>query len=164
MRPRKKIKLEEYIDFHENPLQPDLTINHINQIINMHGFIKLHNRPKKELLDALSSIDEKLSPLRSTVQESISSCAFLSIEEVKEDLAALEWQECPVQSIMTAKPVEEDPADGGIWFLSSAAFARIKRKMRTKSRKRKSIQAVVEALPPLVSVEDGYGFLQIGSC
>ncbi|RWR94303.1 putative pathogenesis-related protein isoform X1 [Cinnamomum micranthum f. kanehirae] len=134
MRSRTKIKLEEYIDFHENRLQPDLTINQINQIINMHGFIKLHNRPKKELLDALSSIDEMMSPLRSTVQESISSCAFLSIEEVKEDLAVLEWQECPVQSIMTAKPVEEDPTDGEIWHLSSAAFARIKRKMRTKSK------------------------------
>ncbi|XP_058076548.1 uncharacterized protein LOC131225126 [Magnolia sinica] len=109
MRTRAKLTLENYIDFYENPQNYDiLTIHLLNQIIAMHGFIKLHNRPKKELVDAMNSIDALLPPLRSTLKENISSCAFLTLEQVNEDLAKLEWQECPVQSIETLKSVEEN--------------------------------------------------------
>ncbi|RWR95232.1 putative pathogenesis-related protein isoform X1 [Cinnamomum micranthum f. kanehirae] len=104
-----KLNLEQYISFHENPQRTDLTINCLNQIILMHGFIKIYNRTKKDVIDALNSIEPMLIlPQRSTLKEEICSSAFLSLEQVKEDLEVLEWKECPVQSIHTLKSVEEN--------------------------------------------------------
>ncbi|KAJ8620505.1 hypothetical protein MRB53_029034 [Persea americana] len=104
-----KLNLEQYISFRENPQRTDLTINCLNQIILMHGFIKIYNHTKKDVIDALNSIEPMLiSPHRSTLKEEICSSAFLSLEQVKEDLEVLEWKECPVQSIHTLKSAEEN--------------------------------------------------------
>lgn len=49
-----------------------------------------------------------MPPRRSTLKEKISSSAFLSLEQVKEDLEVLEWSECPLRSIRTLKSAEEN--------------------------------------------------------
>ncbi|XP_010267960.1 PREDICTED: uncharacterized protein LOC104605054 [Nelumbo nucifera] len=106
MKEKRSINLEDYESFLENPHHHDLTIKQLNQIIHMHGFNKLHRRPKRDLMDALSTID-LLVPLRSTLYGSISSFASLTPEQLNEDLKDLEWQECPVQSIETVKKLTE---------------------------------------------------------
>ncbi|KAJ8620502.1 hypothetical protein MRB53_029031 [Persea americana] len=89
-----KLNLEQYISFRENPQRTDLTIHCLNQ---------------KDVINALNSIEPMLiSPQRSTLKEEICSSAFLSLEQVKEDLEGLEWKECPVQSIHTLKSAEEN--------------------------------------------------------
>lgn len=61
------------------------------------------------MIDALNSIESMLIlPQRSTLKEEICSSAFLSLEQVKEDLEVLEWKECHVQSIHTLKSAEEN--------------------------------------------------------
>ncbi|XP_043725947.1 uncharacterized protein LOC122672549 [Telopea speciosissima] len=99
---RVSIDLETYEGFLQNPYDQFFTNDQLNQIIYMHGFSKLHRHPKKDLIGTLSTMD-LLIPLRSTLKESVSSYASLSIEQVKEDLDVLEWQECPVQSVETVK-------------------------------------------------------------
>ncbi|XP_077219476.1 uncharacterized protein LOC143853550 [Tasmannia lanceolata] len=142
MKGKKVLKLEEYMGFYENPQNQELTLRQLNQIIEMHGFIKLHNRPKKDLQTALDSI-ELQNPMRSTLNKNISSHAFLTLESVKVDLDALEWQECPVQSIETLSF-----AGDNLWtdqesylFEPNSVFGTVTRKSRTKRRKRDAMEA-----------------------
>ncbi|XP_042479244.1 uncharacterized protein LOC122060124 [Macadamia integrifolia] len=105
---QRTIDLETYEGFLQNPHYQYPTINQLNQIIHMHGFTKLHRRPKRVLIDALSMMD-LLIPLRSTLKERVSSSyASLPIEQVKEDLDILEWQECPVRSVETVKQPQQE--------------------------------------------------------
>ncbi|KAK9287698.1 hypothetical protein L1049_016136 [Liquidambar formosana] len=94
-----KIRLEDYHSFLENPYSKDITNEQLNQIIQMNGFIRLHRRPKKELLDALSTV-HLITPQRSTLNETVSPYGSSpTIDQVNGDLDALTWQEYPVQSI-----------------------------------------------------------------
>ncbi|XP_058082123.1 uncharacterized protein LOC131230290 [Magnolia sinica] len=149
-RAKRQVTLEEYVNFHENPQHPNLTIKCLLQIIRMHGFIKLHNRPKKDILDALNSIDMLIPPLRSTLNENISSNAYLSLDQVNKDLAALEWQECPVQSVATMEWVEENQLASDQDHLqiicgqpatrNALAASTPVRKLRSKRRKRNFVK------------------------
>uniref|UniRef100_A0A5B7C292 DUF7787 domain-containing protein n=1 Tax=Davidia involucrata TaxID=16924 RepID=A0A5B7C292_DAVIN len=108
MRRTQKISLEEYVNFIDSQKQIDLTVNHLNQIIEMHGFKKIHKAPKRVLIDAVNSID-LVDPSRSTLEDNnISSCAFITSEEAIKDLADLNWQECSVTFIQTLNSVNYD--------------------------------------------------------
>ncbi|XP_077218724.1 uncharacterized protein LOC143852941 isoform X2 [Tasmannia lanceolata] len=138
-RAKKKLTLEEYVNFHENPQNNSLSVKLLCKIVNMHGISKLSNAPKKDLMNALNSID-LINPLRSTLKENnISSDAFLNLETVKEDLAALEWQECPVASIETLKSAEENmlAADLSVICPSSSSTKDVGIDKEIKSKRKK---------------------------
>ncbi|RHN61830.1 hypothetical protein MtrunA17_Chr4g0040871 [Medicago truncatula] len=93
-----KICLEDYIHLLHSRHTVDLTMNQLNQVIRIHGFKKIHHAPKKVLTDAVDAIDLVDLP-RSTLSESISAFAVLTVEEAVADLSDLNWQECCVTSI-----------------------------------------------------------------
>ncbi|KAL5701811.1 hypothetical protein ACHQM5_027108 [Ranunculus cassubicifolius] len=94
--------LEDYINFHGNHHTPFLSRDSLNQIIQMHGFQKLHNSRKKDVRHALSTVD-LVSPYRSSLAKNVSACASLSIEDVRNDLDVLQWEKCSIHSIKTFK-------------------------------------------------------------
>ncbi|KAK8586791.1 hypothetical protein V6N13_085813 [Hibiscus sabdariffa] len=94
-----KLSLEAYIDFLSSNKQLSLTVGSLNQIFSIHGFRRLKG-VKKELYDAVETLD-LIDPSRSTLRASISSNAWLTQEEVIEDLNCLDWQECCVTAIET---------------------------------------------------------------
>ncbi|KAF5207114.1 hypothetical protein FRX31_003300 [Thalictrum thalictroides] len=109
----KATSLEFYIKFLDNPKDTDLTVDQLNKIISMHGFRKLHRTKKKDILEALSSIELSV-PSRSTLKENITS-AFLPPEKTIEDLISLQWHECSVQSVETIgwnKKLSDSPPAG----------------------------------------------------
>ncbi|KAL4620569.1 hypothetical protein ACB092_06G164500 [Castanea dentata] len=95
-----KVSLENYIDFVLSNKQIDLTVNFLNQIINMHGFKRIHKVQKKVLTDAVNTLD-LVDPSRSTLNDNVSCFAFVTLEDVILDLYDLNWQECCVTSIQT---------------------------------------------------------------
>ncbi|KAG9459484.1 hypothetical protein H6P81_003992 [Aristolochia fimbriata] len=116
-RPREKMRpgrlsLENYDDFIQNPRQRnELSSWKLNEIIKMHGFNKLWNHKKTEILEAVCSIDDLMNSRRSTLKDStVSSEAFLSIGEVKQDLVNLEWQTCEVQTLQIVRLANEKNA------------------------------------------------------
>ncbi|XP_042478594.1 uncharacterized protein LOC122059691 [Macadamia integrifolia] len=110
MRGKTKLWLDNYETFLENRNENVLSVNHLNQIINMHGFAKLHRSPKDVLANSIGTIN-LLVPFRSTLElkDTVSPYAFLKTEEVIQDLSTLEWQECLVQSVETVRSGKGKP-------------------------------------------------------
>ncbi|KAG6530062.1 uncharacterized protein LOC122040227 [Zingiber officinale] len=100
----KSITLEEYAGFFHNPhLRHLLSHYQLNQIIVMHGFVKLHRWPKELILNAIESLD-LMPPERSTVRERLKASVpltMMSLEEAKQGIDALGWQECPLGSVLS---------------------------------------------------------------
>ncbi|XP_028104551.1 uncharacterized protein LOC114303617 [Camellia sinensis] len=116
-------------------MQLHLTVNLLNQIIDMHGFKKIHNTAKKVLIDAVNSM-ELMDPSRSTLnEENVSSCAHMTLEEAIKDLADLKWQECCVTSIQTLNSVNYDLVVHNTD--AEAESSKPKLKQKTRSRKRR---------------------------
>ncbi|XP_024023320.1 uncharacterized protein LOC21388300 [Morus notabilis] len=90
-----KISLEDYLRFLHSRNYSDLCVNFLNQIISMHGYKKIHKSPKKVLAEAVDKL-ALVNPCRSTLRERISPTASTTIDDVVEDLEALNWQECTV--------------------------------------------------------------------
>uniref|UniRef100_A0A0E0KCU5 DUF7787 domain-containing protein n=1 Tax=Oryza punctata TaxID=4537 RepID=A0A0E0KCU5_ORYPU len=63
---RPRLTLEDYILFFTTRSGHGLTMDHLNQIIFMHGFIKFHRQNKPVIVDALNKFD-LMRPRRSTV-------------------------------------------------------------------------------------------------
>ncbi|WOL15985.1 hypothetical protein Cni_G24767 [Canna indica] len=78
----------------------------------MHGLRQQYNRPKMHIIEGLTSI-ELMPPLRSTLEESIRSPAFLVADEIGADLADLGWQDCHIRSILTVDPQLGAQAENG---------------------------------------------------
>ncbi|XP_057956317.1 uncharacterized protein LOC131149678 [Malania oleifera] len=95
-----KISLDEYINLVEAHNINHFSIYYLNQIIDIHGFKKLRNRLRKVVVDAVDALD-LIDPSRSTLDQNISSRAFISLEEVIKDIAELNPGECPVTSMQT---------------------------------------------------------------
>ncbi|XP_014524407.1 uncharacterized protein LOC106780626 isoform X3 [Vigna radiata var. radiata] len=93
-----KVWLEDYLHFLHSRQTLHLTMNQLNQVIRIHGFKKIHNAPKKVLVEAVESLDLVDVP-RSTLRDSVSAFAAVALEEVVADLAELKWQECCVTSV-----------------------------------------------------------------
>ncbi|XP_072996772.1 uncharacterized protein [Typha latifolia] len=100
MKGGRNVTLEDYAFFLRNPNRHHLTVDQLNQIVFMHGLIKLHRHHKTVIVDSLFSLD-LMPPTQSTIRAGASPAALLSLEEVKQDIEALGWQECPVGSILT---------------------------------------------------------------
>ncbi|XP_038980464.1 uncharacterized protein LOC103700991 isoform X2 [Phoenix dactylifera] len=126
MKSETRITPEQYLHFYEDPWRSNLIRAHLNQIIVMHGFIKLHNVPKVLMQESLGSI-ELIPPTRSTLDEDISSGALLTMAEVAEDLAALGWNECAVRSLWTLKPAADlehfTAAESDLPFIAASSTA-----------------------------------------
>ncbi|EOA36456.1 hypothetical protein CARUB_v10011022mg [Capsella rubella] len=184
-RGEKKMSLEEYVDFFspENPV--DFTISHLNQIIHMHGFRKLHKAHKKivgEAVDSLNLIDPFRSTLKQTGAVSSSpSSSSLTLDEVITDIEALKWQECCLTSLQIinseSSSTSSAPApkrnqksnkrkkatgtttksgdENGITTVVS--FPALPRKIRTK-KTMKSITSLNEASAPLKPLSDNNSF------
>ncbi|XP_055801027.1 uncharacterized protein LOC129870317 [Solanum dulcamara] len=99
MKKSQKMTLEKYLDYIDSNKQFDLTIANLNEIISIHGFKKTKGQ-KKVLAEAVNTI-ELMDLRRSTLQEEISSEAFVSLDEAIKDLTHLNWQECCVTSLQT---------------------------------------------------------------
>ncbi|KAM7275989.1 hypothetical protein ACFE04_017855 [Oxalis oulophora] len=92
------ISLDEYMDLFLSNHFHHLTLTSLNQIINFHGFKKIHKTPKKVLIDALETI-QLMDPSRSTLHEPISPGQPMPAEDILADLNTLNWQECHVSSV-----------------------------------------------------------------
>ncbi|XP_027172462.1 uncharacterized protein LOC113772110 [Coffea eugenioides] len=109
-----KLTMEQYLDFIHSHKQLDLTVHHLNQIIDMHGFMKIRGPQKSLLLELVKSL-ELMDPSRSTLEDDgVSSDAFLSLDDVIKDLNELKWQECCVTSLQTLNSANlHHQRDGG---------------------------------------------------
>ncbi|XP_010931740.1 uncharacterized protein [Elaeis guineensis] len=159
---KRKLTLEDYVYFLNNLDSPRLNLDQLNQIVFMHGFIRF--RTKKEILANVSGFD-LMRPTRSTIRErGITSCAVLELEEVKDDIAAIGWQECPIGSLTTVRPlapapapvestaVEPEPEAASISSASAASHlgrlaAASSSSSGVKKRKRKPKTASLRSLP-----------------
>ncbi|KAJ0980587.1 hypothetical protein J5N97_008842 [Dioscorea zingiberensis] len=105
-----KLTLEEYASFFENPpLGSSFTISQLNQIVFMHGFLKLHHSTKEHILELIGTLD-LIPPIRPTIQHrnaSISS-ARLSADELQRDMEAIGWETCRVGSVLSIEPIVSD--------------------------------------------------------
>nr|XP_004305440.2 PREDICTED: uncharacterized protein LOC101297471 [Fragaria vesca subsp. vesca] len=95
-----KVYLEDYLLLLHSRSHLNLTVTHLNQIIHMHGFKKIHKVHKKLLSDAVNSLD-LVNPCRSTLHDYISPLVTVKTEDVMADLSDLNWQECHITSIET---------------------------------------------------------------
>ncbi|CAD6210913.1 unnamed protein product [Miscanthus lutarioriparius] len=117
---RPRLTLEDYIVFFTTRSGGGLNLHHLNDIIYMHGFAKLHRAPKPAMVDALRSV-ELMRPRRSTVPlnatapppgaaTAAAAAAVLSAEEVTRGIEDLGWRECPVGSILSVRAGMRSPA------------------------------------------------------
>ncbi|KAK9922744.1 hypothetical protein M0R45_031191 [Rubus argutus] len=97
---RDKLLLEDYLLLIQSRSHLHLTVTHLNQIISMHGYKKIHRVPKKFLSKAVSTLD-LVDPSRSTLRDYISPLVNNSLEDVIADFNDLNWQECCLTSIKT---------------------------------------------------------------
>lgn len=101
-----------------------------------------------------------MRPTRSTIREhGITSCAALELEEVKDDIAAIGWQECPIGSLTTVRPpaqalvestaAEQEPEAVSISSASTAShLGRLAASSSgVKKRKRRPKTASLRSLP-----------------
>ncbi|MQL80302.1 hypothetical protein Taro_012778 [Colocasia esculenta] len=134
------LSLENYMDFCDDPLRrPDLVIDQLNHAEIMHT------------LEAM----ELMQALRSTLDEGISRCASLTLDEVRRDIQAIGWQGCPLGSVQSmGLPHGEDAAAaaGAITIASpvsaitiaspvSAHSAAAREEQKEKKRKNKKEEA-----------------------
>lgn len=121
-------------------LQKALIFSRINRF-------SLTHVSQADLYEALSTID-LIKPQRSTLKDDYPPYddSALSLDQVKQDLQTLQWQECPVQSIHSIHPtVQDNPATSscsdGVCRGSAISSFTIRRK-RQRSGRRKRMCAV----------------------
>ncbi|KAI3908974.1 hypothetical protein MKW92_037963 [Papaver armeniacum] len=108
----KRLSIEDYVDFFQNPQQHYLNKQHLNQILSMHGYPKL-SVPRADLVEELKTLTME-SPFRSTLKEknTSASTSLLNPDEIKKDLATIRWNEWSIDSVQihrsgVSSPVEE---------------------------------------------------------
>ncbi|KAJ3684359.1 hypothetical protein LUZ61_013523 [Rhynchospora tenuis] len=108
---QKQLRFEDYLSLFQNGCADHLTVSQLNQIVFIHGFVKLWQHTKVDVIDAVSSL-HLIPPTRSTIcvtagiaQLSISCMPTLSLSELKKGIQEIEWQECPVGSVVSVNPV-----------------------------------------------------------
>ncbi|PUZ41386.1 hypothetical protein GQ55_9G500900 [Panicum hallii var. hallii] len=115
---RPRLTLEDYIVFFTTRSGKGLSLHHINQIIYMHAFAKLHRVPKPAMVDALGSV-ELMRPRRSTVPLNATApppgaapaaAGALSAGEATRDIEDIGWRECPVGSLLSVRAGLRSPA------------------------------------------------------
>ncbi|XP_022986041.1 uncharacterized protein LOC111483895 [Cucurbita maxima] len=104
-----KISLEDYLDFFSSDKQLFLPVAYLNQIIRMHGYMNIKGL-KNVVKEAVGTIN-LVNLSRSTLKESISSSASITLEDVISDLKNLEWQECSVTSVLNFSSWKQNNSD-----------------------------------------------------
>ncbi|XP_062213454.1 uncharacterized protein LOC133914353 [Phragmites australis] len=117
-----RLTLEDYILFFTTRSGQGLSLGHLNQIIYMHAFAKLHRENKTTIVDALKSVD-LMRPRRSTVSINATTpppgaapaaAAALSTEEATRDIEDIGWRECPVSSLLSVRAGLRAPAASSV--------------------------------------------------
>ncbi|OEL28676.1 hypothetical protein BAE44_0010304 [Dichanthelium oligosanthes] len=115
---RPRLTLEDYIVFFTSRSGKGLSLHHLNQIIYMHGFARLHRVTKPAMVDALRSL-ELMRPRRSTVPlnatappagAALPAAAALPVDEATRDIEDIGWRECPVGSLLSVRAGVRSPA------------------------------------------------------
>ncbi|KAF2938904.1 hypothetical protein DAI22_03g152700 [Oryza sativa Japonica Group] len=130
------LTLERYHRFFVDPWGTRLTIDHLNHIISMHGFVKLHRSNKGDIMRRLVGQVDLQPPRRSTLHraaEGPPSDAVIAADVVSADVDAIGWTECPIGSVAVLaaspgdapEPVEPDPRPAD--FVLAGRRARSKR-------------------------------------
>uniref|UniRef100_A0A803QJD2 DUF7787 domain-containing protein n=1 Tax=Cannabis sativa TaxID=3483 RepID=A0A803QJD2_CANSA len=143
-RSRAKMSLEEYIQFFHSRNYFNIPVQHLNQIISMHGYKKLHKVPKSVLIDAVSTLT-LVSPPRSTLNDiSSSPMVTITLDDVITDLNDLNWEEYSNQHHTNCsngkkrqKAVARDPKSNG-------GHQRVRRQKKAL-KKRKAIAKIYGA-------------------
>ncbi|XP_024185829.1 uncharacterized protein LOC112190610 [Rosa chinensis] len=113
-----KMSLDDYLLLLQSGSHLHLTVSHLNQIISMHGYKKIHKVHKKLLSDAVNSL-QLLNPCRSTLRDYISPFVTTKMDDVFADLSDLNWQDCCITSIHTLSSWEDQsppPPNGAVQF------------------------------------------------
>ncbi|XP_058002363.1 uncharacterized protein LOC131179509 [Hevea brasiliensis] len=116
------------------------------------------------MYDALSAID-LMKPQRSTLKDKLWPYdSSLSLDQMKEDLETLNWQECPVQSIETISQLESSGGSDVVSKSLPMSSFEISRKRRRSKRMRNiadngtaarcNIPPVLTWLAPMVLVQE----------
>ncbi|KAJ0980588.1 hypothetical protein J5N97_008843 [Dioscorea zingiberensis] len=144
-----KLTMEEYSFFLETFDRRFLSVDQLNQIVSMHGFARF--RTKKDILASLRPLSLML-PRRSTIGDTRISpfAAMLSVDEIKEDIGAIGWQDCPVNSVLSTRSGEE-------WLqeavsISSVAAPAAADQIRKKKKKKKMKNLLSIASPAAAAV------------
>ncbi|KAM0948459.1 hypothetical protein DsansV1_C06g0059611 [Dioscorea sansibarensis] len=108
-----KLSMEDYASFFENPhLRSSFTVPQLNQIIFMHGFMKLHHSTKEHILGLIETLD-LVSPIRSTIQQGGASTrgSRMLVDELQRDMETIGWGACRVGSVLSFErsPVSAAP-------------------------------------------------------
>ncbi|KAM5578307.1 hypothetical protein ABKV19_008558 [Rosa sericea] len=101
-----KMSLDDYLLLIQSRSHLHLTVSHLNQIISMHGYKKIHKVHKRLLSDAVNSL-ELVNPCRSTLRDYISPLVTTKKDDVIADLSDLNWQDCCITSIQTLSSWED---------------------------------------------------------
>ncbi|KAJ4780845.1 WRKY family transcription factor [Rhynchospora pubera] len=163
----KQLKFEDYLSFFHDHRAEMLTCSQLNQILSMHGFVKLTNHIKEDAMNAVYSLNLAI-PTRSTINNSI-CCPTppLSLEEMKRAIREIEWEECPIGSVVSFKPMGYCAASASLSLGVSSELVEIRKKEK-KAEKEKihdsNAGGVTKPLPvkkivhvPVISKEhDGY--------
>uniref|UniRef100_A0A0D9Z686 DUF7787 domain-containing protein n=1 Tax=Oryza glumipatula TaxID=40148 RepID=A0A0D9Z686_9ORYZ len=139
------LTLERYHRFFVDPWGTRLTIDHLNHIISMHGFVKLHRSNKGDIMRRLVGQVDLQPPRRSTLHraaEGPPSDAVIAADVVSADVDAIGWTECPIGSVAVLaaspgdapEPVEPDPRPAD--FVLAGRRARSKRSRSSAYRHR----------------------------
>ncbi|CAH9139527.1 unnamed protein product [Cuscuta epithymum] len=116
-RARGKLTVDEYLNFIDTNRQLDLTAPQLREIIDMHGFKAMRSASKNSVLEAVASM-ELIQLGRSTLQQQQQqemrgnwnhAAAAADMKSVKQDLAALKWEECCVTSLHTTTFSDSHP-------------------------------------------------------
>ncbi|CAH9074795.1 unnamed protein product [Cuscuta epithymum] len=111
-RARGKLTVDEYLNFIDTNRQLDLTAPQLREIIDMHGFKAMRSASKNSVLEAVASM-ELIQLGRSTLQQEMrgnwNHAAAADMKSVKQDLAALKWEECCVTSLHTTTFSDSHP-------------------------------------------------------
>ncbi|KAL5730772.1 hypothetical protein ACHQM5_003564 [Ranunculus cassubicifolius] len=141
-----KATIDGYIKFRENPKASNFNKVILTKIVSIHGIPMkwAADKKKEEIIEMLSSIDLR-DPFRSTLKENISSSAALSLTEVVRYLDFLQWNECPVQSLVTVvaameKVSKDNTADFG--SMSKIKKGNLKRKWTSITEKLDTVVSV----------------------
>ncbi|KAL9244458.1 hypothetical protein vseg_018233 [Gypsophila vaccaria] len=111
---RKTFSLETYLGFLLTRDRRNLSVDHINKIVSIHGFKKGSVRKIAE--ETLNLITNPIHPARSTLKDDIPSSKsvqpIVTLTEVVKDLKLLNWQECSITSVKTISSEKyTDPTD-----------------------------------------------------
>ncbi|CAN6295339.1 unnamed protein product [Urochloa humidicola] len=98
----KPLTLEKYHRFFVDPWGTKISVDQLNQILLIHGFIKQHHSRKGRIMERLVGQVDMLPPRRSTLHREELPAASLPYEAVittaqaREDVEAIGWAECPI--------------------------------------------------------------------